>query len=89
MNLYLKVRTLFQLKRQLNKALEEQLRLSTAAREVGRRDTAPGHLKGGECLVLGDSIIRNVGTECSDVKFELFQGIRTEELQRVIEKRYI
>jgi hypothetical protein len=24
-----------------------------------------GDRKGGECLVLGDSIIRNVGSECS------------------------
>jgi len=36
------------------KALEEQLRLATAGREVGRRDTVPGDRKGGECLVLGD-----------------------------------
>jgi len=46
----------------------------------------PGHLKGGECLVLGDSIIRNVCIECSDMKVECFPGIRTEQLQRVIEK---
>jgi hypothetical protein len=32
-----------------NKALEEQLRLLTAGREVGRHDMEPGHLKGGEC----------------------------------------
>ena len=44
-----------------NKALEEQLQLAADRREVGRRDTVPGDLKGGECLVLGDSIIRNVG----------------------------
>jgi len=40
-----------------NKALEEQLQLAAAGREVGRRDMVPYHLKGGECLVLGDSII--------------------------------
>jgi hypothetical protein len=51
-----------------NKALEEQLQLAAAAREVGRRDTVPGDLKGGECLVVGDSIIRNVGTECPENK---------------------
>ena len=51
-----------------NKALEDQLRLATAGREVGRRDTVPGDRKGGECLVLGDSIIRNIGTECSDIE---------------------
>ena len=70
-----------------NKAVEEQLQLAAAGREVGRRDTVPCHLKGGECLVLGDSIIRNVGTECSDMKFECFPGIRTDQLQRVIERR--
>ena len=46
-----------------------------------------GHLKGGECLVLGDSIIRNVRIECSDIKVECFPDIRTEQLQRVIENR--
>jgi hypothetical protein len=70
-----------------NKALEEQLQLAAAGREVDRRDTVQGHLKGGECLVLGDSIIRNVGTECPDMKVECLPGIRTEQLQRVIERR--
>jgi len=37
--------------------------------------------------VLGDSIIRNVGTECLDMKIECFLGFRTEQLQRVIERR--
>ena len=41
-----------------NKALEEQLQLVAAGRGVGRLYALPGHLKGGECLVLGDSIIR-------------------------------
>jgi len=41
-----------------NKALEEQIQLAADGREVGRRDTVPGDLKGGECLVLGDSIIQ-------------------------------
>jgi hypothetical protein len=66
--------------------LEEQLLLAAAGMEVGRSDTVPGHPKGGECLVLGDSIIRNVGTEYPDMKFECFPGIRTEQLQRVIER---
>ena len=46
-----------------------------------------GHLKCGECLVLGDSIIQNVGTECSDMKVECFLGIRMEQLHRIIEYR--
>ena len=48
-----------------------------------------GHLIGGECLVLGNSIVRNVGTECSNMKGECFLCIRTEQLQRVIVERDI
>ena len=48
-----------------NEALEEQLRLAAAGREVGRRKTVLSHLKGGGCLVLGDFIIQNVGNEYS------------------------
>jgi len=46
--------------RRMKRALVEQLRLAAAGREDGRRDTVPGVRKGGECLVWGDSIIRNV-----------------------------
>jgi hypothetical protein len=63
-----------------NKELEEQLRLGTAGREVGRWNTVPSDRKSGECLVLGDSIIWNVGNECSDMKVECFPGIRMEQL---------
>jgi hypothetical protein len=66
-----------------NKALEEQLRLATAGREVGRRDTLPGDRKGGESLVLGDSIIRNVGTECSEMKVECFPDISCIQLLKI------
>jgi hypothetical protein len=34
----------------------------------------PGYRKGGECLVKGESIIRSVGTECSDMNVECFPG---------------
>jgi len=37
-------------------------------------------------LSVGRLIICNVGTVCSDMKFECFPGIRTEKLQRVIMK---
>ena len=43
-----------------NKELEEQLRLVAAGREFGRQDMVPGHVKGRECLVLGDSIIQSL-----------------------------
>jgi hypothetical protein len=41
-------------------ALVEQLRLATAGREVGRRDTVPGDREGRVGLVMGESIIWNV-----------------------------
>ena len=37
--------------------------------------------------MVGDSIIRNVGSECSDMKFECFPCIRTEQLHSVLENR--
>ena len=46
-----------------NEKLEEQLRLATAGREAGRRDTVLADGSGAECLALGDSIIRNAGCE--------------------------
>jgi len=45
----------------------------------------PGDRNGGDCLMLGDSIIRNVGTEYSSMKFECFPGIRAGQLHRVTE----
>ena len=47
----------------------------------------PGHVKGGECLVLVDLIIQNVGIECSDMKTKCFPGNRIGQLPRVIENR--
>ena len=39
------------------------------------------------CLVVGDSIVRNVAAERADMKVECFPGIKTEQLHRVMEKR--
>jgi hypothetical protein len=61
--------------------------VATAGGEVGRRDTVSGQHQGGKCLVLGDSVIRNVGSDSSDMIIECFPGIRTEQLHRVIDKR--
>jgi len=47
----------------------------------------PGYRKGGECLLLCDSIISNVGRECSDMNIECFPGIRKDQLHRFIENR--
>jgi len=38
---------------------------------------------------VGNLIIWNVGTECSDVKVECFLDIRTEQLHRIIEYRVL
>jgi hypothetical protein len=43
--------------------MEEQLRVVAVGSEVGRCDNVQGHHKGEKCLVLGDSVIWNVGTE--------------------------
>jgi len=39
------------------------------------------------CMVVGDSIVRNVGAEHEDMKVECFPGIKTEQLHRVMDKR--
>jgi len=40
-----------------------------------------------KCLVVGDSIVRNVGAKRSDMKVECFPGIKIEQLHRVMEKK--
>jgi hypothetical protein len=40
-----------------------------------------------KCLVLGDSIVRNVGAEKSNMRVEYFPGIITDQLRRVMESR--
>jgi hypothetical protein len=37
--------------------------------------------------VLGDSVIRNVGTDSSDMMVDCFPGIVTEQLHRLIDNR--
>jgi hypothetical protein len=62
-----------------NKGLEELLRGAVAGCETGRSDTVRRQHEGAQCLVLGDSIIRNVESE--HVRVQRFPKIRTEELQ--------
>jgi hypothetical protein len=71
--------------KQKNKELEQQLRGAVAGCEAGRRDAVGKQREEAECLVLGDSIIRNVESE--HVRVQCFPGIRTEQLQRVVENR--
>jgi hypothetical protein len=66
--------------KQKNNWLEEQLRGAVAGCEVGRHDALQRQHKGAECL-----IIRNMESE--HVRVQCFPGIRTEQLQRVMENR--
>lgn len=70
-----------------NKSLEYQLQLAAAEEESDKRGTAPVKHEGKNWLVLGDSIVRNVGTEHSNMTAEGFPGIRTEQLYRFMENR--
>ena len=38
-------------------------------------------------MVVGDSTVRNVGTEHADMKVECFPGIKIEELHSLFQKR--
>ncbi|XP_033610805.1 uncharacterized protein LOC117282983 [Cryptotermes secundus] len=62
-----------------NSALEDQLRGAVARGDTVQRQ------QDAECLVLGDSIIRNV--EAEHMRVRCFPGIRTKQLQRVIDNR--
>jgi len=46
-----------------NKELEEQILLTENGKDVGKGDTVTVKLVVEKCLVLGDSIVRNVGAE--------------------------
>jgi hypothetical protein len=70
-----------------NERLEEQLRVAATGNEIGRQVTVQEHYEGEQCLVVGDSIIRNVGTGQNNMMVECFPGIRTENLHRVLDNR--
>jgi hypothetical protein len=42
---------------------------------------------GEKCLVLGHSIVRNVGAGKSNMRVECFPGITGDQLQRIMENR--
>ena len=69
-----------------NKRLEEQLRKAAAGNEFGSYDTEQERQEGEKCLVLGDWIVRNLGTE-QNMTVECFPGIITKQLHRVMENR--
>jgi hypothetical protein len=49
-------------------------------------DTVTVKTVGEKCLVLGDSIVRNVGAENSNMRVGCFPDIRVDQLRRVMEK---
>jgi hypothetical protein len=63
--------------------LEEKLLLV----ETGKRDTVPAKQKVAKSMVVGYSVLRNVGAEHADMKVECIPGINTEQLHRLIERR--
>jgi len=68
-----------------NRELEAKLQMVG----TGERDTMPTKQRSMKCIVVGDSIVRNVGAEHVDIKVECFPGIKTEQLHRVMEKRHL
>ena len=60
-----------------NRELEEKLLVAGA----GKVDTLPA-----KCMVVGDSVLRNIEAEHADTMVNCFSGIKTEQLHRVIEK---
>jgi hypothetical protein len=56
---------------------------------AGKRDTVPAKQRVTKCMVVGDSLLRNVGAEHADKMVECSPGIKTEHLHRMVEKRDI
>jgi len=60
--------------KRINKALEEQLLLTENGKDVGKGDTVTVKPVGEKCLVMGDSIVRNVGGRKFKHEFRVFPG---------------
>jgi len=73
--------------KQSNKALEEQLRIKERGKHEGKRIMGTVKTGSDKCLVLGDSIVRNIGAEKTNMRVECFPGIASDQLQRVVEYR--
>jgi hypothetical protein len=65
----------------------QQLLLAGNGKNIEKRDTVTVKPRREKCLVLCDSIVRNVGADKSDMKVQCFPGIGTDQLRRVIENR--
>jgi hypothetical protein len=53
----------------------------------GKRDSVHTKQKVTKCMAVGDRMLCSFGAEYSDMSVECFQGIKTEPLHRVTEKR--
>jgi hypothetical protein len=73
--------------KRINKALEEQILLTANGKDVGKGDTVTVKPVCEKCLVLGDSIVRNVGAGKPNMRVECSPGIRADQLRRVMENR--
>jgi hypothetical protein len=71
------------------KAKNRELEAKLLMAGTGNTDTMPTKQKGRKCVVVGDSIVRNVGAEHVDMTVECFPGIKTDQLHRLLEKRYL
>ena len=71
----------------MNKKLEEQIRLAATGNKIGRQGTVQEHHEGEQCFVVGDSIIRSVGTGQKNIIVEWFPGIRREQIHRFLDNR--
>ena len=69
------------------KARNRELEAKSLKAGTGERDTIPTKEKVTKWMLVGDSVVRNVGAEHADMKVECFLGIKTEQLHRVMEKR--
>ena len=65
-----------------NRELETKFQMAGA--RVG--DKMPKKQKAEKCMVIGDSIVRNVGVDHAEMKVECFPGIKTEQLHRVMDR---
>ena len=60
------------------KARNRELETKLLMAGTGKRDTMPTVQNVTKCMVIGDSLLRNVGAEHSNMKMERFPGIKTE-----------
>jgi len=52
----------------------------------GERDAMPTKQKVTKCMVVGESIMRNVGAKHADMKVECFPGLKTGQLYLLVKK---